>query len=120
MPPKKKKRAIPRPVYFQTTIPVVRRCARCGVWLAAALVDGLHVLVDLVQLDPVQAALAALANVQLYSPSPVGFVHMYQERWRDSKHTGRMPEHRCGVVWEPRVSGAGPTTQLSPDDIPPY
>lgn len=116
MPPRKKK-AIPRPVHFETTIPVVRPCARCGVWFAAGVAEGLKAEVEFVVLDTGQALWATLNRIELYCIRRSGLVHMDASRL-SGKYLGRLyPQHRCDVKW-PVVLGQ--VSDRSRDLTPPY
>lgn len=117
MPGKKKK----PPVFehFATTIPVIRTCSRCGVWLAAALSEGLHVTVDLTPLHITQAMSAVLLRLELYCITRTGLLHM--DPWRITEPPGELyAAHRCGHVW-PRVTpGAGYRPKPPLSEIPPF
>lgn len=98
MPPKSKKRKIPRPVHFETTIPVVRTCSRCGVWFAAGVAEGLKAEVEFVALDRSQQLWAILNQIELYCIRRIGLIHMDVNRL--SHPIGQVyPQHRCDVVW---------------------
>jgi hypothetical protein len=114
--PKPKKRF----EFFITTIPKIRPCQRCGSWLAAGITDGMHVKADLTQLSPRLALIAAITNVQMYSLTRTGLVHLDKYRLQDLRFQGRLPEHRCGVVWPAEVEGAGPVQSSRHSDTPPY
>lgn len=102
-----------------TTIPVIRRCVVCGVWLAAGIAEGIHVQVDLTPLDSAQAMMAVLLKTQLYCMSRTGLIHM--DRSRIQAPPGAMyPEHRHGVVWPVKLEGGGRWLPPSPNDEPPY
>lgn len=119
---KKKKAEKPprRFAHFDTTVPVVRPCSRCRRWLAAGISEGIHVEVDFVQLDPGQAIVAALTGIQLYSISRIGVVYLDECRLTDPRFSGRQPEHRCDIVWESKVAGAGRGSTPVVNDTPPY
>ena len=120
MPPKKK-RAVPRPVFFETTIPVVKPCRRCGVWLAAGVAEGMHVEAEFTALDPTQAFMAKLMGLRLYALTRTGLVDLDDYRLQDPRFTARFPEHKCGQVWESRLVGGGDTRPtLANSQIPPY
>lgn len=113
----KKKRSIPRPVYFETTIPVIRPCTRCGVWFAAGVAEGIKAEVELTALDQGQAIWAVLNQIELYCVRRSGLVHMDSSRM-SGKYLGRLyPQHRCDIKW-PVVLGEVKKIQKS--DIPPY
>lgn len=116
MPPKKR-RAIPRPVHLETTIPVIRPCSRCGVWFAAGVAEGQKAEVDLVALDTGQALWAVLNHIELYCVRRSGLVHMDTMRL-SGRYLGRLyPQHRCDLRW-PVPEGSIPKTAQT--DIPPY
>lgn len=116
MPPKKKK-TFPRPTYFETTIPVIRPCSRCGVWFAAGVAEGQKAEVELTALDQGQSVWAVLNNIQLYCIRRSGLVHMDSTRL-SGVHLGRLfPQHRCDVRW-PVVLGQ--VQNIRKSDIPPY
>lgn len=114
---KSKKRVIPRPVYFETTIPVIRPCRRCGVWLAAGVAEGIRVSVEFTTLDTMQALWATFQRIELYCITRTGLVHMDSTRLAGRRPGALHPEHRCNVVW-PRVDG----TLIDPRRVttPPY
>lgn len=115
MPPKKK-RVIPRPVHFETTIPVVRSCRRCGVWFAAGVAEGVKAEVEFVALDQGQAIWATLQGIELFVIRRSGLWRMDAMRLTDN--LGRLyPQHRCDVKW-PVTTGV---VQKSPrNPLPPY
>lgn len=114
-----KRRSIPRPVYFETTIPVVRPCRRCAVWLAAGVSEGLHVEAEFVVLDPGQSVLAVLLGLRLFALRRTGLIFMDDWRLQDPAFDAYIPEHRCGVKWECRITGAGDIRPVK-SDTPPY
>lgn len=119
MPPKKKTFA--RPVFFETTIPVIKPCVRCGVWLAAGVSEGEHVQVEFTVLDPTQSVMCMLMGLRLFVLTRSGLVWMDDYRLQDPRFSAYQPEHRCGSTWESRVQGAGemrPTRVNA--HIPPY
>lgn len=94
----KKKRVIPRPVYFETTIPVIRQCLRCSVWFAAGVAEGLKAEAEFVALDSSQQLWAVLNRIELYCIRRTGLVHMDQHRL--SQPMGAVyPQHRCEIAW---------------------
>ena len=116
MPPKK--RVIPRPVYFETTIPVVRPCRSCGVWLAAGVAEGLKAEIEFVVLDQWQAIWATLNHIELYCVRRSGLVHMDSHRLEGGSDIGQLyPQHHCHIGW-PKVTG--PVRRTLRDDKPPY
>lgn len=119
MPPvTKAKKSRPRPVYFETTIPVIRPCSRCAVWLAAGVAEGVKAEAEIVVLDPGQVVWAVLAKIDLYVLRRTGLIYMDRSRL-EGRHLGRLyPQHRCDVVW-PRPPMPG-LSNLVRDDIPPY
>lgn len=114
--PKPKKRF----EFFITTVPKMRPCEKCGHWIFAGIVDGLHTRADMVQLDDQQSLLAIIAGLQLYSLTRTGLVHLDVYRLQDPKFAGRLPQHRCGTVWPRKVKGAGEIRPSSLTDTPPY
>lgn len=117
MPPKKK--VIPRPEFFVTTVPVVRPCSRCAVWLAAGLSEGMHVQAEFTALDPTQTVQAVLLGLRLFAITRTGLVHLDDDRLRDERYSARFPQHRCGVVWESRLPG-GDIRPVRDPLVPPY
>lgn len=116
----KRKKPRVRPEHFVTTIPVIRPCARCGVWLAAGISEGMHVSVDLTALDAEQSVLAMLLKLRLFCLTRVGLVELDSYRLQDAQFASRLPEHRCGVPWESRLPAAGPIRTPAADETPPY
>jgi len=115
--PPKKKRATPRPVHFETTIPVIRPCSSCGTWFAAGVAEGIRAEVELTALDQGQCVWAVLNSIQLYCIRRNGLVHMDSIRL-SGNYLGRLyPQHRCDVKW-PVVLGQVENVYRS--DIPPY
>jgi hypothetical protein len=115
MPPKK--RAIPRPVFFETTIPVVRPCSRCAVWFAAGVAEGIKAEVELTALDLGQTLWATVNHIELYCIRRIGLVHMDSMRL-SGRYLGRLyPQHRCDVKWPVNL---GQVERLRPTNIPPY
>lgn len=118
--PSKKKPKPPRFFrHFDTTIPKIQPCV-CGVWLAAGISEGVHVKIDIVALDPVQAVMATIAQVRLYAITRTGLVELDRYRLTDPKFGRPYPVHRCGVRWESRLPAAGPISRTSHTDTPPY
>lgn len=119
MPAKKPvvRRARPRPVHFETTIPVIRKCSRCGVWVAAGVAEGVKAEIEFVVLDQGQALWAILNRIELYIIRRTGLVHMDALRM-SGNNLGRLyPQHRCDIRW-PVVVGV---VQKAPHDAaPPY
>lgn len=112
-----KVRKVPRPVHFETTIPVVRPCQWCGVWFAAGVAEGLKAEVELVVLDKGQALWCVVNSIELYCVRRTGLVHMDSLRLR-GRHLGELyPQHHCHVKW-PTKTGA--VRRTSRDDTPPY
>ena len=103
--------------YFDTTIPVLKTCRLCGVWLAAAISEGQHVQADLTALDIVQQQLVILGGGRLFSFTRMSLVHLDAYRLTDPKFGVRYPGHRCGVKWEARLGTPVPQG-LSDDQIP--
>lgn len=117
MPPKKK-RVIPRPVHFETTIPSIRAC-RCGVWVAAGRAEGMKVQAEIVVLSPRQIVKAVLTHTELYVMRRTGLIHMDTLRLT-GRHLGYLyPQHDCSVKWVPEVPGSS-LSDLKLPDIPPF
>jgi hypothetical protein len=120
MPPKKK--AKEKPVLQRsliTTIPVIRPCQVCGVWLAAGIAEGIHVQADLTPLDSGQAMIAVLSRIQLFCLTRTGLVHLDQSRIQ-APFGAIYPEHRHGLVWPVKLQGGGAWLAPQTDDSPPY
>lgn len=119
MPAKKPavRRARPRPVHFETTIPVIRPCIRCGVWFAAGVAEGVKAEVELTALDQGQSVWAVLNRIELYCIRRTGLVHMDALRM-SGRYLGRLyPQHQCDLKW-PIVTGV---VHRPPRDVaPPY
>jgi hypothetical protein len=116
LPPRKK--PIPRPVYFETTIPVIRPCRACGVWLAAGVAEGLKAEVEFVALDIGQAVWATLNRIELYCIRRVGLVHMDSSRLAGGSALGQLyPQHHCHIQWPKKT---GPVRRSARSDVPPY
>lgn len=99
----KPRRRPSRPVYFETTIPVIRTCRLCGSWLAAGVAEGMKAEVDLHVLEGPQIVLAMLMKTEVYVLRRTGLIHMDPIRL-SGKFLGRLyPQHRCDVKW-PLVS----------------
>jgi hypothetical protein len=116
--PKKpaKKRAIPRPVHFETTIPVIRPCQRCGVWFAAGVAEGLKAEVEFTVLDLGQQIWAITQKIELYCIRRSGLVYMDASRL--SQPPGAIyPQHKCHITW-PKVLGE--VQRIVKSDTPPY
>lgn len=113
-----KKKAIPRAVHFETTIPVVRQCARCAVWLAAGVAEGMKAEIEFVPLDPGQALWAVLNRIELYEMRRVGLVHMDSMRLSGPRRGKLYPQHRCDIRW-PAPAGR-PFRNPRESTIPPY
>ena len=108
----------PRPVYFETTIPVIRPCRLCGSWLAAGVAEGVKAQVDLVILEPAQLLLAVIAGIDLYVLRRTGLIRMDTLRLQ-GRHLGRLyPQHRCDFKW-PIVPRSDFSILSHPND-PPY
>lgn len=116
----KKTKSRPHHEHMVTTLPVIRICGRCGVWLAAGIAEGMHVRADLVMLDATQSILAMFSGLRLFAVMRTGLVELDRYRMGDPRFSGKFPEHRCGTVWESRTTGAGQMTRPGPTDIPPY
>lgn len=112
-----KRRAIPRPVHLETTIPVIRQCARCSVRFAAGVAEGVKAEVEFVVLDPGQAVWAILHGIELYCIRRTGLVHMDAMRLSGPRLGCLYPQHRCDIKW-PIV--LGDVRKIQPSPIPPY
>ncbi len=99
MPAAKKKRTIQRPVHFETTIPVIRPCASCGVWFAAGRAEGMLAEVEFVPLDLGQQLWAIMNKIELYCIRRSGLVHMDACRLGGRRFGAIYPQHRCEVRW---------------------
>jgi hypothetical protein len=119
MPPKKKA-ARPRPVYFETTIPVIRPCPKCGVWTAAGVAEGLKAEVEIVALSPRQLMRAVVLHVELYVIRRVGLIHMDTLRLQGRNMGYLYPQHRCDIKWAREVQGAGQSAIQRYPDEPPF
>lgn len=104
--------------HFDTTVPVIKQCSRCGCWLAAGIAEGIHVQADLTALDPVQQQLVVLTGGRLFALTRMSMIELDSYRLRDPKFVVRYPGHRCGVRWESRLVGAGPVCGSSLEEIP--
>lgn len=117
MPPKKK-RAIPRPVYFETTVPVIRQHS-CGVWLAAGVAEGLKAEIELgATLDVGQRLWCVMNRIEMYALRRTGLVQMDSLRLTDPRWLALFPQHYCHVKW-PQPPPAR-FDRASMGDIPPY
>jgi hypothetical protein len=115
-----KRKTRPRPVYLETTIPVIRKCRSCGVWFAAGVAEGVKAEVDLVVLSPRLIVLAMLTGTTLYVVRRSGLIHMDANRLRGRYLGGLMPQHRCGIVWPRELPGAGVTPGSRYPEQPPF
>jgi hypothetical protein len=98
--PPKKKAARPRPIHFETTIPVIRQCRACGVWLAAGRAEGVRAEIELgIMLDFGQRLWCALNQIQMYALRRSGLVQMDAGRLGDPKFETLFPQHHCHVRW---------------------
>lgn len=125
MPPRKKAapkkaKTFPRPVYFETTIPVIRPCRHCGVWLAAGVAEGSKAEIEFVPLDLGQQIWALLNGINLYCFRRSGLVYMDASRL-SGKHFGSLyPQHRCSVKWPSLPPGDPAVLRPNLTDTPPY
>ena len=114
MPPKKKP-SRPRPVYLETTVPVIRRCS-CGVWLAAGVAEGLKAEIEFVALDRGQQVWAILNKIDLYCFRRSGLV--YLDACRLAQPMGAVyPQHHCHIRWPVKT---GAVRHAAKNEIPPY
>lgn len=113
MTPKKKK-SIPRPVHFETTIPVIRQCRWCAVWLAAGVSEGLKAEIELgAMLDTGQRLWCVMNRIQMYALRRTGLIQMDSMRLTDPRWEALFPQHYCSVKWiYPEV----PATRRMPRD----
>jgi hypothetical protein len=116
----KRKKPRVRPEHFITTVPVIRPCARCGVWLAAGISEGMHVQAELTALDAEQTILAMLVKLRLFCLTRTGLVELDTYRLRDERFVSRLPEHRCGIPWESRLQAGGRVLTPAVETTPPY
>lgn len=118
MPPVKKRKSRPRPVYFETTVPVVRNCRSCGVWLAAGVAEGVKAEIELVPLDTVQRLWCVVNRIQMYAMRRSGLIRMDAGRLTDPRFKTLFPQHHCHIGWPAPVSRASAISVRR--DIPPY
>ena len=112
------RKARPRPVYFETTIPVIRMCA-CGVWLAAGVAEGIKAEIEMIPLDTYQRLWCVCMRIQMYSMRRSGLIQMDPGRLSDPRLMAVFPQHYCHIKWPqpPPV----PRVRMSPSTgIPPY
>ena len=107
----------PRPVYFETTIPVIRTCRSCGVWLAAGVAEGLKAEVELTTLNDLEIMCAILSKIDLYVLRRSGLIHMDQNRLAGRNLGHLYPQHYCSIRWTPKPSSGVPNTD---SNVPPY
>jgi hypothetical protein len=88
----------PRPVYFETTIPVIRRHS-CGVWLAAGVAEGIKAEIELVRLDTYQRLWCVCARIQMFALRRSGLIQMDAGRLADPRFVDLFPQHHCHVQW---------------------
>lgn len=112
-----KKRKIPRPVHFETTVPVVRQHS-CGVWLAAGVAEGIKAEIELVCLDTIQRLWCITENIEMYAMRRSGLIQMDPRRLSDPKFTTLFPQHYCSIRWPNPPPGVVQRSRL--EDIPPY
>jgi len=115
VPPKK--RANPRPVYLETTIPVIRRHS-CGVWLAAGVAEGMKAEVELIILDTYQRLWCICGRIPMYCLRRTGLVQMDPGRLTDPRNADLMPQHYCHIKWPQPPPARLP--RPANEDIPPY
>ena len=116
--PTGKRKTIPRPVYFETTIPSIRACRGCGVWVAAGRAEGMKVQAEIVVLSPRQIVQAILLGVELCVLRRTGLIHMDALRLSGRNLGYLYPQHYCHVKWPSEVEGAGLPTSRYPDTPP--
>lgn len=115
--PAKKARRVPASSHFITTIPVIRPCRACGVWLAAGIAEGLHSQADLIGLDLGQQIQAIVMRIPLYCLTRTGLVEMDQSRLKAPPGVV-YPGHRCDVRWQPKTGLSVLNPQPKSDTIP--
>lgn len=113
----KKRRTIPRPVHFETTIPSIRPC-RCGVWVAAGRAEGMRVQAQIQVLSPRQIVQAVLLKVELYVMRRTGLIHMDTLRLSGRNLGYLYPQHFCHIKWPLEVQGGGLPASRFPDKPP--
>jgi hypothetical protein len=90
----------PRPVYFETTVPVIRQCSACGVWLAAGVAEGIKAEIELaVQLDTGQRLWCVMNKVEMYALRRTGLIQMDSMRLTDPRWEALFPQHHCHIRW---------------------
>lgn len=95
-----KKRKIPRPVHFETTVPVIRQCRWCAVWFAAGVAEGLKAEIDLgVALDQAQRLWCVLNRIEMYALRRTGLIQMDSMRLTDPRWHALFPQHYCNIKW---------------------
>ncbi len=123
MAPKKKKPA-PKPprrfVHFETTIPVIRPCRRCGVWFAAGVAEGQKAEVEFVALDLGQQVWATLNGIKLYWVWRTGLVYLDASRLSGPPKGGVYPQHRCDVRWPIPPPKSVVRFRSDPNEQPPF
>ena len=107
-------------VYFETTIPVVRPCSRCGVWFAAGVAEGSKAEVEFVALDQGQQLWAILNRIQLYWIWRTGLVRLDASRLSGEPRGKVYPQHRCDVGWPLPPPKSVVRFRSDPNEKPPF
>ncbi len=105
------RRSPPRPVYFETTVPVVRQCPLCAVWLAAGVAEGIKAEIELgVPLDFGQRLWCVVNRIEMYALRRSGLIQMDPRRLTDPRFTTLFPQHWCSIRWQPIAGTAASPT----------
>lgn len=112
-----RKKARPRPVYFETTIPVIRFCS-CGVLLAAGVAEGIKAEIEMIPLDFQQRLWCVCMRIQMFAMRRSGLVQMDPGRLADPRLMSVFPQHYCHIKW-PQPPPVRVAKSLK-SDIPPY
>lgn len=103
---------------FISTPPKLIQCHRCAAWILTAIAEGLRARADLVTLSPLEQILAHLGGLELYRLDRLGLWRMDQDRIKSAHRYKIVPEHRCGVRWNPKDTTL---PQMATEvDTPPY
>jgi hypothetical protein len=109
-----RKRSRPRPVYFETTIPVLRQCRSCGAWLAAGVSEGVKAEIELgTILDLSQKLWCTVNHIEMYAMRRSGLIQMDPGRLSDPRFMTLFPQHYCHVKWPQTVLPAVPRISTS-------
>lgn len=110
-----KKKIRSRPVYFETTVPVIRQHF-CGVWLAAGVAEGIKGEIEMVPLDFGQRLWCVVNRIEMYAMRRTGLILMDPGRLTDPRFVTLFPQHYCLVKW-PQPTGSIPRPSRA-DPIP--